>query len=106
MSDQTQKIIGYLTREDISKRDGPVTLYDVQFDVDDVPVVAPWGTMKEAAKENGSLRENDAIWARFYRDGKSLGDICKEFNCGVYDLSPWLTAPLVRAAIAELGPKS
>jgi hypothetical protein len=41
------------------------------------------------------LFNNDAVWARFYRDGKTLGDICTEFECGVYDLSPWLTAPLV-----------
>ncbi len=42
--------------------------------------------------------ENDAIWARFYRDGKTLGDICEEFSLGVYDLSPWLTRPLALAA--------
>lgn len=42
---------------------------------------------------------NDTIWARFYRDGKTLGEICEEFKCGIYDLSPWLTAPLVRAAL-------
>ena len=42
---------------------------------------------------------NDTIWARFYRDGKTLGEICEEFECGIYDLSPWLTAPLVRAAL-------
>ena len=41
--------------------------------------------------------ENDAIWARFYRDGKTLGEICEEFDVGIYDLSPWLTAPLIRS---------
>jgi hypothetical protein len=46
---------------------------------------------------------NDTIWARFYRDGKTLGEICEEFKCGVYDLSPWLTAPLVRAALTKEG---
>lgn len=43
---------------------------------------------------------NDAVWARFYRDGKNLREICKEFSCGIYDLSPWLTAPLTRAMLA------
>jgi len=43
------------------------------------------------------LIANDAIWAAFYRDGKNLGQICGEFNCGIYDLSPWLTAPLINA---------
>jgi hypothetical protein len=46
------------------------------------------------------LHENDAVWARFYRDGKSLGEICEEFKCGVYDLSPWLTAPLARDSLS------
>ena len=45
------------------------------------------------------LRANDAVWARFYRDGKSLGEIATEFECGIYDLSPWLTAPLIHAAL-------
>lgn len=43
------------------------------------------------------LYSNDAVWASFYRDGKSLGEICKEFDCGVYDLSPWLMQPLTSA---------
>ncbi|MDH1266742.1 DUF551 domain-containing protein [Rhizobium pusense] len=47
-----------------------------------------------------ALHENDAVWARFYRDGKTLGEICEEFNCGIYDLSPWLTAPLARSALS------
>lgn len=46
------------------------------------------------------LYRNDAVWARFYRDGKTIGQICEEFKCGVYDLSPWLTAPIVRAALS------
>lgn len=45
------------------------------------------------------LCANDAVWAAFYRDGKNLGEICKQFDCGVYDLSPWLTAPLTRAVL-------
>ena len=43
------------------------------------------------------LIENDAVWAAFYRDGKTLGEICEMFECGVYDLSPWLTAPLMHS---------
>jgi hypothetical protein len=46
------------------------------------------------------LYRNDAVWARFYRDGKTIGQICEEFKCGVYDLSPWLTAPIVRASLS------
>lgn len=46
------------------------------------------------------LQQNDAVWARFYRDKATLGEICSEFGCSVYDLSPWLTAPIVRAAIS------
>lgn len=41
----------------------------------------------------------DAVWARFYRDGKSLGEIAQEFGCSVYQLSPWLTSPVARAAL-------
>lgn len=43
------------------------------------------------------LQKNDAVWARFYRDGANIGEICAEFGCSIYDLSPWLTAPLVQA---------
>ena len=43
------------------------------------------------------LQTIDAIWARFYRDNKTLGEIATEFECSIYDLSPWLTAPLTRA---------
>lgn len=48
------------------------------------------------------LYANDAVWAAFYRDGKTLGEICKQFECGVYDLSPWLTVPLTRAIMASI----
>lgn len=47
------------------------------------------------------LRANDAVWAAFYRDGKTLGEIATMFECGVYDLSPWLTAPIVRSMLTE-----
>lgn len=50
------------------------------------------------------LYENDQVWAMFYRDGKNLGEIALEFNVSVYDLSPWLTAPLVQA-YSKLPPK-
>lgn len=53
------------------------------------------------------LQNNDAVWAAFYREGKDLGQIAKEFDCGIYDLSPWLTAPLmgvVRQANEEAWP--
>lgn len=35
-------------------------------------------------------RDNDAIWARFYRDGKTLAEIAAEFGGSIYDYSPWL----------------
>lgn len=44
------------------------------------------------------LYENDAIWARFYRDGRTLEEICSEFNCNVWELGPWLSEPLSKAA--------
>lgn len=45
---------------------------------------------------------NDAVWARFYRDGKSLGEIAEEFGGTIYTYSPWLTAPIVRSVTAAL----
>lgn len=50
-------------------------------------------------KKRDELYENDGVWAAFYRDGKTLGQIAEEFECGIYDLSPWLTSPLTRAVI-------
>ncbi len=47
------------------------------------------------------LYNNDKVWALFYRDGKTLGEICQEMGCGIYDLSPWLTKPLVNLAIDD-----
>lgn len=43
------------------------------------------------------LCANDAVWAAFYRDGKTFKQICEQFDCGVYDLSPWLVSPLSSA---------
>lgn len=50
------------------------------------------------------LFNDTQIWTRFYRDGWTLGQIAKEWNCSVYDLSPWLTKPLtttVQQVVAE-----
>lgn len=41
-------------------------------------------------------KDNDAIWAAFYRDGLNLDQIAKRFGLGIYDLSPWLYKPLMR----------
>jgi hypothetical protein len=38
----------------------------------------------------------DAAYRMFYGEGKNLGEITKELGCGIYDLSPWLTAPALR----------
>ena len=35
-------------------------------------------------------------WKLFYGDGLDLKQIAKRLGCSVYDLSPWLTAPLTR----------
>jgi len=43
------------------------------------------------------LHNDPRPWLLFYRDGKSLGEIAAELGCSIYALSPWLTAPLVRA---------
>ncbi len=49
------------------------------------------------------LFANDAVWAAFYRDGLNLGEIAERFSVSIYDLSPWLTAPRVRAALSRAG---
>lgn len=42
--------------------------------------------------------DNDAIWAAFYRDGKTLAEIKEEFGLSsIYELTPWLAAPLMNA---------
>lgn len=53
----------------------------------------PIGLMMSKRDE---LYQNDAVWAAFYRDGQTLGEIAEEHKVSCYDLSPWLTAPLVR----------
>ena len=45
--------------------------------------------------------ENDAVWAAYYRDGKSLGEIADMFGLGVYDLAPWLREPMERAILND-----
>ena len=52
--------------------------------------------------DRDQLRDNDAVWARFYRDGKNLGEIAEEFGGGVYSYTPWLTAPLAKTAVQDL----
>jgi len=47
-----------------------------------------------------TLQANAEVWAAFYRDGKNLGEIAAEHGAAVYDLSPWLTAPLIRAVVS------
>lgn len=49
------------------------------------------------------LINNDTVWAMFYRDGKTLGEIADHFKVSIYDLSPWLTAPLRGTALQEKG---
>lgn len=51
-------------------------------------------------------RDNDAVWARFYRDGKSLGEIAAEFGGTVHDYSPWLYAPITRTVDQALSQTS
>ena len=53
----------------------------------------------EQIDKRKQLHDNDAVWAAFYRDGKTLAEIAQQFGCGIYDLSPWLTAPIYRAAM-------
>ncbi|MBI1690485.1 hypothetical protein [Methylorubrum sp. DB1722] len=38
----------------------------------------------------------------FYGEGLNLAEIMRELNCGLYDLSPWLTAPALRIAAAAI----
>ena len=41
----------------------------------------------------------DTAWKLFYGDGLTLGEIAEKLGCGIYDLSPWLTAPANRLAM-------
>jgi hypothetical protein len=38
-------------------------------------------------------------WTMFYRDGLNLGQIAEIMGCSIYDLSPWLAAPITRAVL-------
>ncbi len=44
-------------------------------------------------------RNLDEAWKLFYGDGMTLGEIAKKLGCGIYDLSPWLTAPAIRSGL-------
>lgn len=50
----------------------------------------------EAGAKPVAPKDNDAIWAAYYRDGLTLGQVAEKFGLGVYDLSPWLYQPLMR----------
>lgn len=41
------------------------------------------------------------LWA----DGENLGSIAETLRCSVYDLSPWLYADEINAALAEVEQK-
>lgn len=44
----------------------------------------------------------DRAYRLYYGDGLSLGHIMAELGCGLYDLSPWLTAPAARIAASAI----
>lgn len=62
-----------------------------------------YGLQKRQAEANKrpptrqQLQANPEVWAAFYRDGKSLAEIAKQFNTHTYHLSPWLTTPIRQA---------
>lgn len=41
----------------------------------------------------------DKATALFYRHGKTLGEISEETGLGIYELSPWITSPLIQSAL-------
>lgn len=41
-------------------------------------------------------RQIDMAYRLFYGEGMTLRMVMKELDCGLYDLSPWLTAPAGR----------
>lgn len=55
--------------------------------------------MAEKLKVRDRLWSDPQVWADFYRDGLDLGQIAQKHGCSIYDLSPWLTAPIVRVAL-------
>ncbi|MBB4347990.1 hypothetical protein [Aliirhizobium cellulosilyticum] len=55
--------------------------------------------------ENNDFFHDDRIWARFYRDGKTLREISEEFDCSIFQLSPWLVGPLTDAAFEAIKDK-
>ena len=49
-------------------------------------------------REPLTQREVDKAYRLFYGEGMTLRMIMQELHCGLYDLSPWLTAPAIRIA--------
>ena len=50
-----------------------------------------------AARDEEITRLQGALpWKLFYKDGLNLKQIAEQLKCSIYDLSPWLTAPLTR----------
>ena len=46
--------------------------------------------------------EADRAYRLFYGEGMMLAGVMAELGCGLYDLSPWLTAPAIRIANAAV----
>lgn len=47
-------------------------------------------------------RQIDRAYRLFYGEGMTLRMVMQELDCGLYDLSPWLTAPAMRIASAAI----
>jgi len=55
------------------------------------------------AKGTGlTSRQVDKAYRLFYGDGMTLRMVMQELGCGLYDLTPWLTAPAGRIAAAAI----
>lgn len=66
--------------------------------------VYPLGQLRLRQPSAAMLCTVDAVWAAFYRDEKTLGQIAEEQGVSIYALSPWLTAPIVRSGLALAEP--
>jgi hypothetical protein len=66
--------------------------------------VYPLAQLRLRKTTGASLFANDAVWAAFYRDDATLGQIAEHYGVSIYALSPWLTAPIVRSALAAAEP--
>lgn len=47
-------------------------------------------------------RQIDKAYRLFYGEGMTLRMVMQELSCGLYDLSPWLTAPAMRISGAAI----